>query len=356
MQSQTDRPVRTFSIGYDEPAYDEAPFARAVAQHLDTDHTELVARPADALAVIPRLAALYDEPFADSSQIPTTLLSHLTRQHVKVSLSGDGGDELFAGYEHYLHDARRWQNIQRLPRSFRRWCATRLTRHSESAWDVTLQPWHKIAPGVTGYKLHRLAGALGAADVAAFYRGQAAKWLMPRDIIPNLAKEPWPVFGGDGAGDSVSQMAYFDFHNYLPEDVLAKVDRASMSVALETRVPLLDKRVVSFAFSLPANMKWRNGVSKWLLRQVLYRYVPRILIERPKMGFRVPVAQWLRGPLRDWAEELLSETSLNRSGLLRADPIRRIWQQHQAGTRNWEHLLWIILMYQAWDEEWSQRR
>lgn len=351
MQRASDRPVRTFSIGFREQGFDEAPHARAVASHLGTDHTELYVESDDARAVIPRLPAIYDEPFADVSQIPTFLVSELTRRHVTVALSGDGGDELFAGYPRYTVTSAVWRRLGRLPASARRAAGRALGAVPVPVWDAVA----RMAPGsaaIYGDRVHKLAGALGG-DADDLYRRMLSRWEDAAALVPG-AVEPRGAFWDDGPKgwlpDLVERMQLLDTRVYLPDDILTKVDRASMAVALEARVPLLDHRVVAFAWSLPMRFKLRGGESKWLLRRVLERHVPRALFERPKMGFGVPIDAWLRGPLRDWAESLLAEDRLRADGLLDPAPIRRRWAEHLSGRRNWQYPLWSVLMLQAWRE------
>lgn len=350
MQSQSSRPVRTFSIGFHEAGYNEAEHAKAVAKHLGTDHTELYVTSEDALAVIPKLPSLYSEPFADSSQIPTFLVSHLARQHVTVSLSGDAGDELFCGYNRYQMTKIAWGKLSRLPRPLRQLVGSMITSVPIGMWDKV---GGMLATPRTGDKLHKGAALLGSRSVGDLYRGMVSHWEDPASVVLG-ASEPATVLTDAvhellGLGD-VERMMALDMISYLPDDILVKVDRAAMGVSLETRVPMLDHRVVEFAWSLPLAYKLREGVTKWPLRQVLYRYVPRELIERPKMGFGVPIDQWLRGPLRDWAETHLSESRLRKEGYFNPAPIRQKWFEHLSGQRNWQYHLWDVLMFQAWLE------
>lgn len=355
MQSQSRRPVKTFTIGFGEAGYNEAEHAQAVARHLGTEHTELFVTADEALGVIPRLPAIYDEPFGDSSQIPTFLVSHMTRQHVTVSLSGDGGDELFGGYNRYFWTMKLWQRLVHLPRNLRRSLAYVLTQLSPGAWNALLRPLmpllsqrHRHAN--PGDKLHKLAGTIGATSPLCIYRELVSFW---QDGVVLGADEVLPLL------DSADERAFPDFEHvmmaldlvtYLPDDILTKVDRAAMAVSLETRVPLIDHRVVDFAWRLPLGMKIRDGQGKWLLRQVLYRHVPRELIERPKQGFGVPLDTWLRGPLRNWAEALLAPDRLANEGWFDPLAIRDKWDEHQSGRRNWSYHLWNALMFQAWLE------
>lgn len=351
MQRHSEKKVRTFSIGFDAAGLDEAPYAKAVAAHLGTDHTEFYVTAADALAVIPKLATLYDEPFADSSQIPTFLLAQMARRHVTVALSGDGGDELFAGYNRYLIASRYWQALRLLPLAGRRVLARAMLALPPGFWDSAAGVT-RSGVGNAGEKLHKLASkVLPASDPQSMYQALTSHWL----------DTPSVVLGVDSVDDSederrlsgasaVERMCLADQRGYLADDILVKVDRAAMGVSLETRVPLLDHRIAEFSWQLPAHQKIRGGETKWLLRQVLDRYVPRALIDRPKQGFAVPLDQWLRGPLRDWAESLIASPRLVQEGFLDAVQVRRMWLEHQSGRRNWQHHLWDVLMFQAWLE------
>jgi asparagine synthase (glutamine-hydrolysing) len=355
MQAQSDRPVRTFTIGFREPGYDEATHAAAVARHLGTDHTELYIDPVQAREVIPQLPDHYDEPFADSSQIPTFLVSELTRRHVTVALSGDGGDELFAGYNRYVWTREIWRRLAWMPERLRLAAARMMRALPPRVWDrifSVIPPSHR--PRTAGDKVHKLAGMLTLATPDALYRQLISQWENPELAMPSVREARGLLFDASVAGivpDFDERMRYIDTLTYLPDDILTKVDRASMAVSLEARVPLLDHRVVAFAWRLPPHMLVRGGTSKWLLRQVLYRYVPRALIERPKMGFGVPIDAWLRGPLRDWAEDLLSASELRDAGL---DPqvVRHYWQQHLSSDRDRQYPLWAVLMLQAWRRRW----
>ena len=355
MQAQSDRPVKTFTIGFHEVAYDEAAHARQVAAHLKTEHTELYLNADDALDLVPRIPDWYDEPFADASQLPTYLVSQLTRRHVTVALSGDGGDELFAGYSRYAWAETLAGWTHALPKPFRHLAAAGLCALPKGGWDglARLIP-PRQRPRLLGHKVHKVAGLLREPSVDAVYRRLVTFW-----DAADLLRDPPPPEGalwdetlaGD-IPDFTSRMQYLDSVTYLPDDILAKVDRASMAVSLEARVPLLDHRVVGHVWQLPLHLKLRDGQTKWLLRQVLYRYVPRALVERPKMGFAVPIGAWLRGPLRDWAESLLDESRLRREGLLQPEPIRRKWHQHLTGEHDWQYDLWVVLMFQAWHARW----
>lgn len=355
MQNANLGPVRTFTIGFEMPGFDEAPHAAAVARHLGTQHTELTVTAREALDVIPRLPEIYDEPFADSSQIPTFLVSAMTRKHVTVALSGDGGDELFAGYNRYQLASRLWRGLSLLPRSFRQSIGDFITRIPAERWSRLLGflP-DKARPAQIGDKLHKLASVVGLADGGEVYRRLVSHW-EPNDVMRDAAEFKgmlWDPAVAQEIPGFLEQMQFLDTITYLPDDILAKVDHASMAVALEARVPLLDHRVVEFSWRLPRTAKIRGGKTKWLLRQVLDRHVPREIIERPKMGFGIPLAEWLRGPLRDWAESLLAEKRLREAGLLDPATVRRYWHEHLQGHRNWQYLLWDALMLEAWRARW----
>jgi asparagine synthase (glutamine-hydrolysing) len=353
MQANDARKVRSFSIGFREAGYDEAPFAKDVAAHLGTDHTELYVAPDHARAVIPRLPEIYDEPFADASQIPTFLVSELTRQHVTVALSGDGGDEVFGGYNRYFQLRRLIETLERLPDGAARALAASLRALPMCAWSP---PGHAL-PGATpllGDKAQKLAFMLEGGG-REFYRRLVSHWWDAQSLVAGagapqfLADDPR---AGAFLAERAERLQYLDTLTYLPDDILTKLDRASMAVSLEARVPLLDHRVVAFAWRLPSAWKARPGASKYLLRRVLDRYVPRRLIERPKAGFAVPIDAWLRGPLRPWAEGLLDPARLKREGVLASEPIRQRWREHLEGARNWQYSLWNVLMFQAWKERW----
>lgn len=352
MQAQSSQPVRTFSIGFAESGYDEAPFARAIAQHLGTDHTELYVEPSHALDIIPRLSEWWDEPFADSSQIPTYLVCELTRKHVTVVLSGDGGDEVFCGYTRYLLGAQLWSRMNRIPAGARNLAARAIRALSPASWErvAALLP-ARVRPPHVGVRAHKLADSLGRTDPDAVYLQMLSHWNDPDALVIGAREVRGRVWDSDAATlvpDFVERMQYLDTLTYLPDDILTKVDRASMAVALEARVPLLDHRVIEAAWQLPLETKLRNGTGKWLLRQILQRYVPKAMFERPKMGFGVPIDRWLRGPLREWAENLLDESRLRNQGLLDPVPIRARWKEHLAGTTNWAYSLWDVLMLQSW--------
>ena len=357
MQAQSTRPVKTFSIGFHESGYDEAQCAKRVAAHLGSDHTEFYVEPRHALEVIPQLAEWFDEPFADASQIPTFLVSELTRRHVTVALSGDGGDEVFAGYNRYFWTRRIARAMELFPASLRNASVAMLRALSASSWNRLLgfvpSGW---LPSLPGDKLHKIASLLEHPEPAAIYRRLVSQWDRPAEIAAAGVEPDGPLWDTTIARDFpriVPRMQFLDMVTYLPDDILTKVDRASMAVGLEARVPLLDHRVVAYSWSLPLDLKLHGGQGKWLLRQVLDRYVPKHLIDRPKMGFGVPIDAWLRGPLREWAESLLAPSRLAGAGFVRIAPVRQAWQEHLAGTHNWQYPLWTVLMLQAWHERWA---
>ena len=357
MQKQSTRKVKTFTIGFNEAGYNEAEDALAVARHLGTEHTELYVTPEEARGVIPSLPEYYDEPFADSSQIPTFLVSQLARREVTVSLSGDGGDELFGGYNRYLWAENIWNKMKRVPGPLRSVTGEIIKTISAGMWDSVFSILRPVLPAALrfqhpGEKFHKLAYMLGADSPEAVYKSLISQWLSPMELTPGIAEPETPLtraMQNSGGWDFRRRMMAWDTISYLPDDILTKVDRASMAVSLEARVPLLDHRVVEFAATLPHCMKFNPKGSKWLLRQVLYRHVPPKLIERPKAGFGVPIGDWLRGPLRDWGEALLDARKLKEEGFDPV-PIRALWQRHLNETVNGQHPLWCVLMYQAWKE------
>jgi asparagine synthase (glutamine-hydrolysing) len=352
MQAQSIRPVRTFTIGFRDPIYNEAVNAKAVAQHLGTDHTELYVTPADALSVIPQLPVLYDEPFADPSQIPTFLVCQLARRRVTVALSGDAGDELFGGYNRYVWASK----LLRYPALARRLCAGALAALSPHRWDQLYAAAQKLLPArlqmrTAGDKAHKLSFVLGAESDAAVYERLVSAWPNPDAVVLNGQCADGVAAAWEAMADYPSiesRMMALDARTYLPDDILCKVDRAAMAVSLETRAPFLDHRVVEFAWSLPLRLKIVERKGKWVLRQLLGKYLPAELVERPKMGFGVPLYRWLRGPLREWAEDLLDESRLQKEGYFNPVPIRRAWVEHLSGRRNWQYRLWNVLMFQSW--------
>ncbi len=349
MQLQSERPVKTFSIGFREAGFDEAVYAREVARHLGTEHYEHYMSAKEALEIIPRLPVIYDEPFADVSQIPTFLVSQFARQHVTVALSGDGGDEIFGGYQrHYVVPAI-WQRVGWLPRGVR-------AAMSRAIHLIPTERWDRLVPQQPqiGERLYKVAELLPLANASAIYDHLVAQWPDEQTPVLDAVFSRIPLTNPELLPQGLNfgeQMMFSDALSYLPNDILTKVDRASMAVALEVRAPLLDPRLTAFAWSLPRDMRVRGGVGKWLLRQWLDRHVPRTLIDRPKQGFSVPVAEWLRGPLRSWAEDLLNADAMRQQGLFDAQAVRRCWHDHLAGRGRNAYKLWNVLMFQAWHEE-----
>ena len=358
MQQYSARPIKTFTIGFQEVARDESQHAQHIARHLGTDHQTLVVEPSQALDLLPRLPTWYDEPFADTSQVPTCFVSHLARQKVTVALSGDGGDELFAGYKRYLKAARTWRWVSRLPRPLRTVLAQTagaLPLLLENAPACTPKPISRLVKHT-----HQLSRALSLDTADLHDRHLWRHREDPARLVINAAANGVQNLGNihhaapTSPMDIVSQMQFFDTLSYLPDNNLTKVDRASMGVGLEVRVPMLDHRLVEFAWTLPPHMKIRAGEGKWLLRQVLYKYVPRELVERPKQGFGAPLSGWLRGPLREWAEDLLSDRALQHSGVFDTPRVRKKWTEHIAGRADWKRPVWNVLMFQAWHRQWME--
>ncbi len=353
MQRSSPQPVRTFSIGFEDPRYDEARHANAVATHLGTDHTERYVTAKEAREVIPTLPDLFDEPFADSSQIPTLIVSRLARSKVTVALGGDGGDELFAGYDHYAFVPRLWGLRQSLPSLLRRGLIRGLRSCSATSWNRLVSPVTSRIPGADptafGARLHKLATIFESRSPETLFEGVVSTWLDPTSALVIGADQHHVLFDHLPSRSLTELMMLHDAQDFLPSRILTKVDRASMSTGLEARVPLLDHRVVEFAWRLPHNLKVRDGQRKWISRQVLYRHVPRALLDRPKMGFSPPLSTWLRGPLRSWAETLLSETSIARYGVFCPQVVRATWAEHLAGVERGPQL-WHVLMLQAWLE------
>ena len=357
MQAQSERKVHTFSIGSPNEAYNEASHAKLVAQHLGTEHTELIVDAETSRAVVDRIPEIYDEPFADSSQIPTFLVSQLARKDVTVALSGDGGDECFGGYVRH-----HWIDLltsygRHAPAFLSRALSFALRSLSPEAWDGVLRPLpQQLRPVHVGDKIHKLAGLLPLTNPEQMYRRVVSQWPEPENIVLNTS-EPGSTWSdsktADVLSDPMARFRYFDMAQYLPDDILTKVDRASMAVSLEVRVPLLDHRVVEFSWRLPKSALREGTRGKKILREVLYRHVPRALVDRPKAGFAVPIGEWIRGPLLDWSSELLSPRALAASGLLNAAFIEQRFAEHRSGRRDWSHGLWAVLMFQAWHRRWA---
>lgn len=359
MQAQSNRKVQTFTIGFEEGGYNEAEHAKQVARHLGTDHTELYVSARDALGVIPRLPKMFCEPFGDSSQIPTFLVSKMAKQHVTVALSGDGGDELFGGYNRYMAVQKVWGPVRRLPKFVRQVGAVSLRALPPAQWDRLFQALSPVLPkrarlSIPGEKARKLADVLSLTDDYAFYRQLTSHWSDPASVVIN-GSEPETLISNSRAWPKTDSLEHammaMDAQTYMADDILVKVDRAAMVASLETRVPMLSQPVVELAWQMPLEYKIRGGQGKWLLRQVLYRHVPRELVERPKAGFGIPLGSWLRGPLSEWAESLLSEQRLRREGFFHPEPVRAMWAQHLSGKMNWQYHLWNVLMFQAWLED-----
>ncbi|MEQ8252356.1 MAG: asparagine synthase (glutamine-hydrolyzing) [Oceanibaculum nanhaiense] len=357
MQQASDRPVRSFTIGFQDSDLDEAPLAGAIARHLGTDHTQLYLTESDARNTVPELPGLYDEPFADASQIPTLLVSRLARQQVTVALSGDGGDELFGGYHRHRIGEAVWDRVSAVPRPMRQVASALLKMPSSGAWSKLAGALpDRYRPPMLGDKVGKLASVLPLDGPDDMYRRLITHWPAAEGLVPGAVRRGTAaeeLGAAAGIADPFHRARLMDALTYLTDDVLAKVDRASMGCGLEVRVPLLDHRVAELAWRLPKSLLHREGRSKWPLRHVLERHVPRALFERPKAGFSVPLDGWLRGPLRDWAESLLGAESLSADGLLESRPIRAAWHEHLAGTRDHGSRLWAVLMLQAWRQRWE---
>lgn len=366
MQRQATRSVKTFTVGFEEAEFDESPHARAVAKHLGTDHTELFVTANEAQTIVAKIPEMYDEPFADSSQIPTFLVCRAARQHVTVALSGDAGDELFGGYNRYFWGPRIWSKLSWLPYPVRQSLGAAISAVPVAGWDALSRPANALLGGQgisrAGDKAHKLAARLrGVQDMDDLYFSLVSEWQDPARLVrgengravvepSSLLNDLLPGCDMAGFANSPLRMMYQDSMTYLPDDILCKVDRAAMAVSLETRVPLLDHRVVELAWRLPLHMKIRGNTGKWALRQILYKHVPQQLIERPKAGFAIPIGQWLRGPLRPWAEALLDDARLKREGYFHSEPIRQAWSEHQTAKRDHTAKLWAVLMFQSWLE------
>ena len=354
MQECSVLPVNTFSIGFDDYRYNEANFAKSVSKHLGTCHTEMYVSSRDMMEVVPQIPTIYDEPFSDSSQIPTYLVSHLAKKRVSVSLSGDGGDELFGGYNRHVVADHHWHTISRIPALLRGIASKSILSLRSSQWDMILRPLMKALPGKipinAGDRLHKAAGVLASSSVSELYSRLVSHW-DGQEVV--LGAEKYPSILNSKQFDDIDLlpaelMMAMDMVSYLPDDILVKVDRASMANSLECRSPFLDHRVVEFAWSLPHDLKIRDGKGKWILRDLLYDYVPKRLIDRPKMGFGIPLGNWLRNELRDWAEDLLDPVVLSEQGYFNVGMVRDVWDQHRSGRRNCEYLLWDVLMFQSW--------
>jgi asparagine synthase (glutamine-hydrolysing) len=358
MQSQSIKPIKTFTIGFEESEYSEAKYAKKIAKHIGTHHTELYISSKKAMDVIPKLPTVYDEPFSDSSQIPTFLVSQLSKEHVKVALSGDGGDELFCGYNRYLVGKKLSAILNLIPLTLRKSVSSSIKLISEENWTKI----SKFLPVLNKYsnfgdKVYKGTNALEAKTIYDMYYSLCSHWKNPTEAVLNsiepgtLLTEFKPKL--DDLNDQ-QQMMVLDLLTYLPNDILVKIDRAAMASSLETRAPFLDHKLIEYVWKVPHSLKFKNNQGKWILRKILAKYVPKNLIERPKMGFGVPIDMWLRGPLKDWAENLLSEKRLKQEGYFDSKLIRMKWEEHLSGNRNWQSDLWNILMFQAWIDAESQ--
>ena len=351
MQSQSSKPVKTFSIGFDEQSFNEAHYASAVANYLGTDHTEVYMTAKDVMEIIPSLPLLYDEPFADASQLPTFMVSKLAREHVAVSLSGDGSDEIFCGYDRYRKANQYWNLLSKLPYSLRKFAGLLITRSNPAQWNKILTSFIRDGYSGFGEKINKYSYAMSSKLITDFYNCSMAHWHPADNLVIRNNSTHLNAREKDSNLNLLSNIESIMMHDllkYLPDDILTKVDRASMGVGLETRMPFLDHRVVEFAWSLPLQYKLSGYQEKWIIRQAVSRYLPSKLIERPKMGFSVPLAQWLRGPLKDWANDLLSQSNLTQNAYFEPDSVRKKWKAHLSGQANWEHQLWGILMFQLW--------
>ena len=357
MSAVSSTPINTFTIGFDENGFNEAVYARKIASHLGTNHTELYVNPKDCFNVIPLLGSMYDEPFADSSQIPTYLVSKLAAGSVKVALSGDGGDELFGGYNRYFYAEKIWNNLRFIPKPLRLGLYSTINKLNTYQWDILSSLLHYILPEKYHYsnltdKLKKASSLLAVESFDDVYFRLVKQWENTREVL-NFDYNPQrnKLIGSDLFQDNMDKMMLNDLLTYLPDDILCKVDRAGMAVSLESRIPFLDHHVFAFSSALPLSYKINKGTSKWILREVLKKYIPENLINRPKMGFGIPLEAWLRGPLKEWADDLLDEKVLKESGMLNPKVVRQKWEEHISGKRNWHYQLWAILMFQAWYKE-----
>lgn len=359
MQAQSSRPIKTFTIGFEDANFDESSHASKVAKHLGTDHNKMIITDTEALKMIPDLPWLYDEPFADYSQIPTHLICKAARKHVTVALSGDGGDEMFGGYNRYILGPKLWKNLSYLNPLMRNFVGRLAQAIPEHSWNKLEKLYNKIRTGdkgisYLGNKIHRFGERMHLINnLEDLHRNMSSAWIEPEKIINDFQTEPTSIinkFSIHALNDPVMGMIIKDMQSYLPDDILCKVDRAAMGISLETRCPFLDKDVIDLVTRLPAKMKIRENRGKWVLRQVLYKYVPSEIIDRPKKGFTPPIGVWLRGPLRDWAEDLLSIKRLEDDGLFKSKIIREIWTEHLSGRRDWSLPLWTILIFQDWNK------
>lgn len=355
MQAQSNVPIKTFSIGFESEEFNEAKYAKTVAEHIGTEHTEKYISPQEVLDVVPKLGLIFDEPFADSSQIPTFLVSQMAREHVTVSLTGDAGDELFCGYNRYILTKSTWGKLSKIPVLIRRGISKVILFIPMKAWDKV----NKLLPikyqmARLGEKIYKAANVIDSPSIDILYDKLVSQWeQLEQVVLPEKGKTEcsFKVQDMPKLNCDVAKMMTMDSMSYLPDDILVKVDRAAMAVSLEGRIPFLDHNVIEFSWSIPLKYKLKNGISKWVLRELLYKYVPKKLIDRPKMGFGVPLADWLRGSLREWAEELINEDRLKLEGYFNPEPIVAMWNEHQSGTKDWHNQLWSVLMFQQWTEQ-----
>jgi asparagine synthase (glutamine-hydrolysing) len=354
MSAVSSTPVNTFTIGFDENGFNEAVYAKKIANHLGTNHTELYVNPKDCFDVIPLLGSMYDEPFADSSQIPTYLVSKLAAGSVKVALSGDGGDELFGGYNRYFFAEKIWNNLRFIPKPLRKGLYSSISKLNTQQWDALSSFLHHILPKKYHFpnltdKLIKASSLLAVETFDDVYFRLVKQWDNPGDILNfDFYPQKNKLIGSDLFQDNMDKMMLNDLLTYLPDDILCKVDRAGMAVSLESRIPFLDHHVFTFSSALPLSYKINKGTSKWILREILKKYIPENLINRPKMGFGIPLEAWLRGPLKEWADDLLAEKVIKESGMLNPKIVKQMWEEHISGKRNWHYQLWAILMFQDW--------
>lgn len=348
MQAQSANPIKTFTIGFNEKGYNEAVHAKAVAKHLGTDHTELYVTAKDSISIVDRLASIYDEPFADTSQIPSILVSQLAKSKVTVCLSGDAGDELFGGYSRYFLTKKMWATISSLPKAIKSILVKSIHLLSPNQWNILYNTLvFNSGNKLIGNKLYKAVKALQANNGRELYFN-LVNHLNPKETLMSNFDIEDVYSKWHNGGSLIDQMMLFDTISYLPGDILTKMDRAAMSVSLETRIPFLNHNLYEFAWKLEDKYKIRNGVGKWILRKNLYNYVPESLVNRPKMGFSVPVGDWIRGPLKDWAEDLLDDAKIGEQGYYNRHSVKQIWEEHKSGKKNWDYQLWNILMFQQW--------
>jgi asparagine synthase (glutamine-hydrolysing) len=360
MQQCALAPVKTFTIGFDDKAYNEAEEAAKVAAYIGTEHTELYVTPADALDVIPKIPKIWDQPFSDASQVPTHLVSMMTRKHVTVALSGDGGDELFAGYNRHFKGCGLWDKLASVPPGIRKFTAESLQKVPASEWNAFFEIIDPVLPRklkmrLPGQKLHKLADVMTAASARDYYLKLTSNWFDPEKLVINGWEHPGPYQSPLNQPETsclTEWMQFMDAATYLPDDIMTKVDRAAMAVSLETRAPFLDHEIVEFSQRLPMSLKIQHGRGKKILRDILYKYVPQGLIERPKMGFGIPIDSWLRGPLRDWVEDMLDPVRMMNEGYLHPEPIRKMWADHLSGKTDAQYKIWNILVFQSWLRYW----